>query len=230
MKSILIIDDREELHTLIKTGLGSDFRIDSSYNGVDFNQKIKKQNYDIYIIDLYLEGENGLDIFQKLKDNNPHRQSVYIILTASEEVQDEIRGHELGIHEYLKKPVHIKLLRTVIEKNLKSLGLVSERYYEDNHLKIDTFERTVKFKHTGQLRADFTQSEIRMLGLLMNKKGSAVTRDELADGAIISNDGNLSRTVDVHLSSLRKKLGDHYGNFIKTVRGVGYRYLGPDNY
>lgn len=230
MKSILIIDDREELHTLIKAGLGNEYKIDSSYTGADFQQKIKSKNYDVYLIDLYLDGENGLDIYQKLKEVNNQRQSVYLILTASEEIQDEIRGHELGIHEYLKKPIHPKVLKAVIEKNLKALGLLSERYYEDNHLKVDTFERTVKFKQTGQLRADFTQSEIRMLGLLMNKKGSAVSRDELADGAIISNDGNLSRTVDVHLSSLRKKLGEHYGNFIKTVRGVGYRYLCPENY
>ena len=161
---------------------------------------------------------------------NNLRQSVYLILTSSEELQDEIRGHELGIHEYLKKPVHPKVLRAVIEKNLKALGLLGERYYEDSYLKIDTFERTVQFKKTSEVRSDFTQSEIRMLGLLLNKKGSAVTREELADGAIITSDGNLSRTVDVHLSSLRKKLGGDYGNFIKTVRGVGYRYLSPDSF
>lgn len=230
MKSVLIIDDREELHTLIRTGLSDLYQVESCYNSDELNLKLKKQQYDVYIIDLYLKDENGLDIFAHLKENNSHRQSVYIILTSSEELQDEIRGHELGIHEYLKKPIHPKVLRAVIEKNLKALGLLNERYYEDNHLKVDTFERTVTFKVDGQLRTDFTQSEIRMLGLLMNKRGSAVSRDELADGAIITSDGNLSRTVDVHLSSLRKKLGDNYGNFIKTVRGVGYRYLSPDSY
>jgi two-component system phosphate regulon response regulator PhoB len=175
----------------------------------------------LIILDLMLPGLNGYEVCRLLK-NNPETISIPIImLTAKDTEADELRGLELGADDYITKPFSIKILIARVKNALKKQLELSaeERTFNFQRLFIYPERREVMLEGN---HINLTETEFKILLLLSQKPNFVFTRFQIVDSARGEDYPVTDRSVDVHIVSLRKKLG-RYGALIKTIRGVGYK-------
>jgi DNA-binding response OmpR family regulator len=215
---ILLVDDDPIIHTIVENCLGPLIELHGAESKKTAFQLVEKHVYEIIIIDLHLEDAHGLSLVKELKEIPNSKNSILAIITADEGIQEEIEGHKLGIHEYLKKPVNPTLLKTIIEKNIKRQYDSAEETIKKGDLVIDL--RRVSVQNKGTL-VELTQKEFKLLLKLVQNEGRVLSREQLMQSAWSDQTESLERSVDMHISTLRKKL-DSSGEFIKTVRSTGY--------
>lgn len=224
-KRILLIEDEEDIAALIKLQaevLG--YKLYVEIDGINGYRAVERERPDLVILDIMLPGQNGFDVCRKIKNHPELKNIPVIILTAKAEEFDEILGLELGADDYVAKPFSPKVLFSRIKAVLRR-GKESE---SDKPTKTETFgefsldiDRYVLKKEDKPLM--LTLSEFGILKRLLTSRGKVLTRNELLDE--VNNDDSfiLGRNIDVHIASLRKKLGPNF-DWIETVRGVGYRF------
>ncbi len=172
----------------------------------------------LIVLDVMLPGMDGFKIAQILKNNDVYRNVPLIFLTAKGLEEDKLKGFELGADDYISKPFSTR-------EFLARVKAILRRYYPENKnvlsagkLKIDT----EKFKvFCGHKEIPLTKAEFKILQTLVENKNRVVRRTTLMDALAPLGKEVVSRTVDVHITKIRKKLND-CGSYIKTVRGVGY--------
>jgi DNA-binding response OmpR family regulator len=222
--NILLIDDDEEIYNLFKLALGPLIHIDYAK---DYEQglKLAKENrHLLYILDLNLGEKLGLGILEEFNGINGQKNN-FLILTGENHITDEIKGHALGVREYLKKPLPPKLLRAIIEKNLASIKQVSPQNFENDFLRINYSGHSVQLKDGNKLiPCQLTLKEFNLLSLFVNNPNKALSREFIYKELWADDSQANPRTIDMHLSSLRKKLL-HHGSAIQTIRSVGHRYV-----
>jgi two-component system, OmpR family, alkaline phosphatase synthesis response regulator PhoP len=221
---VLIVEDEEEIQELVAYNLTREgFRTSTAGSGEDALKKVRSERYDLVILDLMLPGMDGLDVCRALKKEEKTMAVPVIMLTAKGEESDIVTGLELGADDYIVKPFSPKILvariKTVLRR--KSAEPVDESQPILIHdLSIHPGRREVLVKkHPVEL----TNMEFRVLHFLAGRPGWVFSRYQIVEGVRGDNYPVTDRSVDVLIVGLRKKLGAA-GDYIETVRGVGYRF------
>jgi len=225
IKKILIVDDEEDLQELVRYNLIRDgFNVICSGSGEDALKKAVSINCDLILLDLMLPGIDGLEVAKILKKDTRTEQIPIIMLTAKGEEADIVTGLEIGADDYIAKPFSPRVLvarvRAVLRRKKKNQDKSS--ILKIHEILIDSGRREVSID--GKI-VDLTFTEFQVLKLLAANPGWVFTRNQIVDAVKGEDYAVTDRSVDVQIAGLRKKL-DTFGNYIETVRGVGYRFTG----
>lgn len=224
---VLIVDDEEHILELLKFNLSnSGYKVISANNGIDAVNIAKEEKPDLLLLDLMLPGMDGLDVCKEIKKNKETSKAAIIMLTAKGEELDKILGLELGADDYITKPFSIRELLARVKAVLRRKNGDNDEdseIYECDSLKVDFDRHEVKI---NDKKVDMTLKEFELLETLIKNKGKILQRETLLDKVWGYEYIGETRTVDVHIRYLRKKIevDDKNPKFIETVRGVGYRF------
>src|SRR6266436_9433669 len=231
MVPVLLIDDDAELGKLLEEYLQSEqLHLDSAYDGPSGLQKALANPYAVIVLDVMLPGMSGLDVLKQLRQ----KSSVPVLmLTARGSELDRILGLEIGADDYLPKPFNprelVARLRAILRRTRASERSGSGQPSEILRVgegELDPATRTVLQK--GK-QVEFTSVEFNLLHVLLREAGRVVPRERLVDIVLSRKFSPFDRSIDMHVSKIRKKLGDSDSgvDHIKTVRGVGYIFTRP---
>lgn len=222
-KRIVMIEDEEDIAALIKLQAEiSGYKLHVEVDGINGYRAIEREKPDLVILDVMLPGENGFDVCRKIKANPETKNIPVIILSAKGEEIDIVLGLELGADDYVPKPFSPKVLFSRIKAVLRRVKEIEKTArmvkFGEFILDIDRYLLRLKDKSFP-----LTLSEFGILRRLVSNRGKVLTRNQLLDD--INNDDSfiVDRNIDVHIASLRKKLGPTF-DWIETVRGIGYRF------
>lgn len=224
MKKILIIDDEIHIVELLKFNLENNgYKVDYSYDGFDGYLKTKEFQPDLILLDWMLPNISGIDLLKKIRSDETLEQIPVIMLTAKNMEEDKLEGLQDGADDYITKPFSVKEVLARITSVLRRYKYTSNEKVEV--LKADDIQVNVN-KHivtkNGQ-EIELTLKEFQILKLLIENKGNVLTRTFLLDKIWGYDYYGETRTLDVHIRHLRKKIGDNDSKLIETVRGVGYK-------
>ncbi len=222
MKRVCIVEDEPDIANLVARNLRKEqFEVSVFHDGESFLRMVDEKLPDLVVLDLMLPGIDGLDVCREMRSNERTRSVPIIILTAKGTELDIVLGLELGADDYVVKPFSIRELIA----RVKAVMRRAEPSQEENLLVFDGLSVDLESFKAGVdgSPVDLTYAEFRTLGLLASKPGRVFTRSQIINAIWDDYRVVTSKTVDVHIAHIRKKLGK-YGDFIKTVRGVGYRF------
>ena len=223
---VLIIEDERSLASVLALNLQREgFEVMMAQDGRDGLRQAQIKHPDLIVLDLMLPGMPGLEVCRELRAGSQTRDVPIIMVTAKTEESDELIGLAVGADDYVTKPYSVKVLIQRIKKELRRRQQPAEEVsvIESQGVVID------RIRHRATLQGQdlvLTPTEFRLLEVLLRQAGRAFTRHELMDAAIGEDAMVLERTIDVHVKSLRRKMGEA-GDLIETVRGVGYRFHEP---
>jgi len=222
--TILIVEDEEDIRTLLTYNLGKEgFSVTAVESGELGLQHAIENHPDLIILDLMLPGMDGLSVCRALKNSDNTRQIPIIIASAKGEEADIITGLEMGADDYVTKPFSPKVLIARIHALMRRT--VQQPADQNDVVRLHELEiDPVKFKAklAGE-KLELTSNEFHMLHFLARHSGWVFTRYQIVN-AIRGEDYVVTeRAIDVQIAGLRKKLGN-YADYIETVRGIGYRF------
>lgn len=224
MAKILVIDDEADLVTLVKFNLEREgWKVRSASDGVAGLDAARKDLPDLILLDLMLPGMDGLEVCRKLRAEPRTARIPVIMLTAKGGESDRVVGLEMGADDYISKPFSPRELVARVKAVLRRASTSTEEgesaALSHAEIQVDPGRHEVLVKGRS---VSLTATEFRLLHTLMKRPGQVFSRDRLIDGAIGEDAHVVDRTIDVHVTALRKKLGKA-GALVETVRGVGYR-------
>lgn len=230
MAELLVVDDDLELCDLVSEYLtGEGFEVACAHDGAEGLRLASETTPDLVILDVMLPKQSGFEVLRQLRQSS---SVPVIMLTARGEEVDRIVGLELGADDYLPKPFNPRELSARIRAILRRSTADSDTDHADapvmrvGDLELDPGARLVR---VGDTKIELTGVEFMLLELMLEQAGQVLSRDELSRGALGRRASSYDRSLDVHVSNLRRKLGPspHDDERIKTVRGVGYVYVKP---
>lgn len=223
-KKILLIEDEEDIAALIKLQADAyGYKLHVETDGLNGLRACERERPDLVLLDVMLPGQNGFDVCRKIKSHPDLKTTPIMMLTAKREEIDIILGLELGADDYVLKPFSPKVLfsriKAVLRRNKETDVNPTLLHFGDFSLDKD---RYLLKKNDKSITV--TLSEFGILYRLLANRGKVLTRNQLLEE--IHNDDAfvVDRNIDVHIASLRKKLGPNFEH-IETVRGVGYRFV-----
>jgi two-component system, OmpR family, phosphate regulon response regulator PhoB len=220
---LLIIEDERGLTQTLEYNFRREgYDVVVACEGMDGLRKAQVLLPDVVILDLMLPGMSGLEICRALRGLDQTRGIPILMLTAKAEEADQVIGFSLGADDYVTKPFSVKVLvQRVKALQRRSKGAAAEvaDVIEYMQIRIDRLKHKVSVEGRD---LTLTPTEFRLLESLIRQPGRAFTRLQLIDAAIGGGSIVLERTIDVHVKSLRRKLGR--AELIETVQGVGYRF------
>ena len=215
---ILIVDDEDKIREVIKEYLESNnYECFESSNGKDALELLKRNNYDLLVLDIMMPKMDG---FEVLKELPKEYRIPTIILSARGEEIDKLQGFDLGIDDYLTKPFSPKELVARVKAILNRTNNILDTY------KLDTLELNYS-SHTLKIDnnlIEITPKEFELLSYLIKNKDIAVSREQLLSKLWGYDYFGDDRTIDTHMKMLRSNLG-RYRTHIVTVRGIGYKFI-----
>lgn len=225
MQTIYVVEDDDSIRGLLLYALSSaGFSAEGFADSETFYTGIRKSPPSLVLLDVMLPGEDGFSVLRKLQDTGRQKSLPVIMLTAKGAEYDRIKGLDLGADDYITKPF------SVIEviSRVKAVLRRSESGPENpNEIRIGTisllYDRRTVF--ANGLETPLTYKEFELLYYMMINEDIVLTRNRLLDQVWGFDYNGESRTVDMHIKSLRQKLGKS-GDLIKTVRNVGYKIVG----
>ena len=224
---ILVIDDDAELCELLEELLGQEgYTVHSSGDGLAGLARAQSQAYAVVVLDIMLPGLSGFDVLRRLRQGSAEQRAEVpvIMLTAKGEDVDRIVGLEMGADDYLPKPFNprelVARVRAIHRRAAGKRAPASSGALLVDDLELVPSARVVRVRGD---EVDLTTAEYDLLEVLVQRAGSVVSRDELAKLVLGRRLSAYDRAIDMHVSNLRKKLGDGpHGERIKTVRNAGY--------
>lgn len=221
--NVLIIEDEKALaHELEIFLTNYNYICDVCFDGTSASEKVAVNLYDFILIDLGLPDYDGLDLLKEAKKNNP--DAAYIILTARAEINDRIKGLDMGADDYLAKPF------SLLELQSRMQAITRRKYgLKDNVVQLGDFlvnltERAILFG--SEVVAGITKKEFDLVAYLILHKNRTVTRNQLSEhiwGSVVNDDYD-SNYIDAHIKNIRKKLNAYApADWLETVRGLGYK-------
>jgi phosphate regulon transcriptional regulator PhoB len=220
---ILVIDDEKDLTELVRYNLEKEgFTVRCSLDGESGLSLATKEPPDLVVVDLMLPGIDGLDVCRALRSEKRTTRIPIIMLTAKSGESDRILGLELGADDYMTKPFSPRELVARIKAVLRRTAApqMPAEIIQRGGLTIDLARRTISCSGESIV---LTATEFRLLQFFATRPGRVFSRTELIDGVLGRDVVVEDRTIDVHITGLRKKLGE-CGEWIETVRGFGYRF------
>ena len=228
-RSVLVVDDDPNVVELARLYLQRDgHRVLTAFDGADGLASAREEQPDIVVLDVMLPRINGLDVCRALREES---QIPIIMLTARVEEEDRLSGLELGADDYITKPFSPRELaarvRAVLRRSGSDNTAPGPPILSVGPVEVDHWYRRVRVNGT---EVRLTPTEFRLLALLMRQQGRTFTRDEIINRVLNDDFDGFDRTVDAHVSSLRRKLGSAdsmAARLIQTVYGSGYRLNHP---
>jgi len=226
-EKILVVDDEEHIIELLKFNLlNAGYDVFTANDGIDAVKLTKAEKPSLVLLDLMLPGIDGFDVCKEIKRDKDLQKTSIIMLTAKGEELDKILGLELGADDYITKPFSVRELLARVKAVLRRTNVSNEMeddVYDSQNLKVD-FERHEVYANGDKI--DLTLKEFELLQILIKNKGKILKRETLLDKIWGYEYIGETRTVDVHIRYLRKKIEEDDKNprFIETIRGVGYRF------
>lgn len=226
-KKILIIDDDTGLCELLGSYLSTEgFAVDAAHDGAEGAERALSGDYDLVVLDVMLPSLNGFEVLRKIRQGS---ELPVLMLTARGDEVDRIVGLEMGADDYLPKPFNPRELVArlrAIQRRLAPQPAPGEgrlNLLEVGDVTLDLGTRTVLCSGKS---VELTSLEFSVCEVLVRLAGTVVSREELTRQALGREFGSFDRSIDVHVSSLRRKLGPGTGggDRIKSVRGIGYLY------
>jgi two-component system phosphate regulon response regulator PhoB len=219
---ILIIEDERALTDVLEYNLKREgYDTLTAHDGQEGLRKAQTLLPDLILLDLMLPGLSGFDVCRELRGGERTRDIPIIILSAKAEETDQVVGFSLGADDYVTKPFSVKVLLQRIKALQRRLEGGADPVDVVEHLDV-RIDRVRHRAYAFGRELDLTPTEFRLLECLLRQPGRAFTRHQLMDAAIGEGAVVLERTIDVHIKTLRRKLGT--ADLIETVRGVGYRF------
>ncbi len=219
---LLVIEDEEDLVYALAKGLRKEgYAVDTATDGQEGWSLAQINSYDLVILDLNLPELDGLQILRYLRQKSSDVK--VLILTARTEIDDRVKGLDLGADDYLIKPFHFKELKARIRALLRRKFISQESVLYCGPLKIDTVKHEVWCNDT---LLKLTRKEFAILKYLVFHAGNVVSQEELVEHIWDETVNPFTNVVRVHINSLRRKLKESVHNsdfFIETISGVGYR-------
>src|SRR4051794_36926678 len=224
-RRVLVVDDEKDLVDLISYNLGrGGYDVLTAYAGRAALETAQREVRDLVVLDLMLPGLDGTEVARRLKSDARTASVPIVMLTAKGEETDVVVGLTIGADDYVTKPFSMKILLARIGTVLRRLDQAGEQPADSAVLKagpltIDTSRHEVVVNGEA---IKLTLTEFKLLAALLGARGRVLTRDQLMDKAMGTDVFVTDRAIDVHVTALRKKLGDA-SYLIHTVRGVGYK-------
>jgi two-component system phosphate regulon response regulator PhoB len=223
---VLVIEDEDDILALIHFNLvKAGFHVECAVTGEEGFSKVREYNPDLVFLDLMLPGMDGLEVCRRLREAPDTRETPIIMLTAKGEERDIVQGLELGADDYITKPFSPQVLQARAKAVLRRRARNQKTAELDQP--IDIYDLHI---HPGRNKVqaggeniELTFSEFQLLCLLAKRPGWVFTRTQIVDAIHGEGYAVTDRAVDVQIVGLRKKLGV-CGDYIETVRGVGYRF------
>jgi len=223
---VLVVDDEQDLLELVSYNLNKEgYRVVGVSSGEEAIAAAKRDVPDLIVLDLLLPTVDGLEVCRRLKADPRTQHIPVLMLTAKSEEADVVTGLELGAEDYVTKPFSPRVLVARVKAVLRRRS----KEAVDDDAAVSVHELVIHPGWHEVLLAgkpiDLTFTEFRLLHFLARKPGWAFTRSQIVDAVKGEDYPVTERSVDVQVAGLRKKLGAH-GDYIETVRGIGYRFKG----
>ena len=221
MALIYIVEDDTNIREIESFALkNSGYQTQDFGNAKEFYRAVKEKKPDLALLDIMLPDEDGMEILQKLRKNPETTRLPIIMVTAKATELDRVKGLDLGADDYIIKPFGVMELISRVKALLRrSMGEIQEKILKVDEILMDDERHQV---YVSDKPCELTFKEYELLRLLMQNRGIVLSRDVIMDRIWDMNCDVESRTLDVHLKTLRAKLGDS-ARHIKTIRNVGYR-------
>ena len=231
---IYVVEDDENIRNLICVALQNfGYRAQGFETAEEALEKLeglarrgreaKRELPDMFLFDWMLPGMDGMTAIRQIREMEPFRDTPVLMLTAKDRETDIVQGLDNGADDYMTKPFGILELSARVRNLLKRAGAVREEPLSLSAGEVSSDRETREVVSCGR-KTDLTLKEFELLSYLMEHMNRVVTRDELLDHIWGYDYDGETRTLDMHIKTLRQKLGEAGGQ-IKTVRGVGYRFL-----
>jgi len=228
MERILVVDDDQELCSLLAEYLETEgFAVEALFDGRRVREKLLAGRFVLVVLDVMLPGRNGFDVLRELRSES---DVPVLMLTARGDDVDRIVGLEMGADDYLPKPFNprelVARIRAILRRRRGESGRSAPGLLAVGDLELDQGGRSVRLAGTP---LDLTTVEFSLLEELLRAAGQPLSREKLVLSVLKRPYSPFDRSIDVHVSNLRKKLG-RYGDGserIKTLRGEGYLYALP---
>ena len=229
MDSILVVDDDTELCVLVQEYLTSEgFKSEAVHDGETGLRRGLSGEYALVVLDVMLPGINGFEVLRRLRSVS---RLPVLLLTARGEDVDRIVGLEIGADDYLPKPFNprelVARIRAVLRRTKPSKATdAAPEILSVGDVELDPATRNV---YLSGAPVDLTSVEFNLLEVLLREAGRVVTRERLVNAVLSRKFMPFDRSIDMHVSKVRRKLGDsdENGDHIKTIRGVGYMFARP---
>ena len=221
-KTIYIVEDEPDIRETLAYNLSQEgFKVSEFSDAESCLNKIQKKKPDLLILDLMLPGMSGLDLCKQIRADKSLQNLAIIMLTAKGEEVDRIIGFELGADDYVTKPFSVRELilrvKVILKKQIDAVE--NNELVEFGPIKLNLDAHEVLINDDEII---LTALEFKLLKHLIQRRGRVQTRDQLLGDVWGYSSEITTRTVDTHIKRLREKLGT-VGDYIQTVRGVGYR-------
>lgn len=222
-QTVLLVEDDRALADVLAYNLkqaGYDTLL--ARDGQDGMSQAELRLPDLVVLDLMLPVVDGLEVCRRLRSNPATRGMLILMLTAKSEETDQVVGFSVGADDYVIKPFSVKVLL----ERVRALLRRTQAETDEREIAVSQAVRVDRRRHQATIDGEameLTLSEFRLLNALIRQPGRAFSRTELIDSALGNDALVLERTIDVHIRSLRKKMGQH-AELIETVRGIGYRF------
>lgn len=220
-ETIVIIEDDESIREMLRYYFHSvGYEVACFESGEEYFEKGGEHKPSLFILDIMLPGMDGLEILRRIRTDARLEDTPVLMLTARTSEMDKVKGLETGADDYVVKPFGIMELQARVKALLRRAGRPrAESVLTCGDLEIDPAAREVR--KNGQL-VELTYKEFELLRLLCAHRGMVLTRDDILQAVWDYDFAGETRTVDMHIKTLRQKLGEGY---IQTVRGVGYKMV-----
>lgn len=231
MQKIFVIEDDENIRNLVKIALeGYGYEVKAYEIAEEALDDLESEQPDLAIFDLMLPGMDGLTAIGKIRQRRDGLRKIpVIVLTAKDKEYDKVIGLDSGADDYMTKPFGILELAARVRSLLRRMSEQNPGKEEERmtlgELFINTAAREVKMNGNP---VSLTFKEYELLMYLVEKRTRVVERDELLDRLWDYTAEIETRTLDIHIRTLRQKLGEEGSRYIRTVRGVGYRFVLPE--
>ena len=223
-KKILIVEDDRSLAGVLEYNFSNaGYDVTCAHDGIDAINQARARSPDIIVLDVMIPLLDGIETCQRLRSEDSTRDTPILMLTAKGEESDHLTGFSAGADDYVVKPFSVRVLmervKSLLRRHSRTHGPGSDIVIS-GPIKVDRVKHRVSLADSVLA---LTPSEFRLLDTLIRNPGRAFERSQLIDSALGGDSLVLERTIDVHIRSLRKKLGNN-ADAIETVRGVGYRF------
>ncbi|WP_426333693.1 response regulator transcription factor [Paenibacillus silvae] len=230
-RKVLVVDDESSIVSAIAYALRREgYEVETANDGEEALVKVASFHPQVMILDVMMPKLDGYGVCRRLED----REDIGIILlTVKNELVDKIVGLEMGADDYMTKPFEIRellarvkaLMRRVEKKSQPPQDNTQSQAIVNGALRIHVAHRTVM---VGEEKLDLTPKEFDLLTILMSNPERVYTRDDLLDRVWGMEYAGGTRTVDIHIQRLRKKIGDTDQQMLQTVYGIGYKAAAPE--
>ncbi len=221
---VLLVEDSKEVHQMVKSAIGSIAELDWADTISSAKTKVGEKKYEMILLDIELPDGSGLEFCTYLQENNP--QVPIFFLTSHTELSQKVLGFSAGADDYITKPFDILELKARVESRLKKMEILktSSDVVKFKEIEINKSKQEVKvFDGEKFKKIDLTALEFKLLTFFSDRPEVVIPRDEILDEIWGKDVHVYSRSVDTHVSKLRKKL-EEASSILESVHGAGYKF------